>query len=192
MLWGDLDELEKFLKFLSYKTISKEWIGKKKVFILGSYRRGNLERLEKLKEELNKLEGVHAFLMSDVPDFLKNLVDKFASLAIITDAIILVVEHDVGGHILECGIIVTKKEFFHKSLVLVRKGAPLSLMLREGAFSPPYFKEGKNLFYFETEEDMIKIAKGWILQLFKFKKKNKRKTVGFYTDELGRKRKIEK
>lgn len=174
VLWGDLEELRKFLRFLSYATISKKWIGKKKVFILGSYRRENLERLEKLKAELNELEGVYAFLMSDVPDFLKNLVDKFASLALMADAIILVVEHDISGHILECGIIISKKEFVYKSLVLVRKEAPLSLMLMKGAFSSPYFKEGKNLFYFETEEDMINIAKKWITQLFKAKKCHKK------------------
>ncbi|RLI15311.1 hypothetical protein DRO49_05540 [Candidatus Bathyarchaeota archaeon] len=167
VLWGDLKELYRFLRALSRMVVSEEWLWKKKVFILGSYKRECLERLERLKEEINRLGDVYAFLMSDVPDFLRNLVDKFASLALLADAIILVVEHDIGGHVLECGIIISKKEFFHKSLILVRKGVSLSLMFKEGALKPPYFKEGKNLFYFETENDIVNIAKNWLNRFFK-------------------------
>lgn len=133
-------------------------VEKKKIFILGSYRPECLSRLEKLKIEINKKSEFFAFLMSDVKHFISNYIEMFSVLAILSDVIFIVIEHDIGGHMIELGIIISKRGFYDKTYLFVKKGAKVTTMLTEGAFKEPFFIKGKNMFYISSDDELIKYA----------------------------------
>lgn len=90
-------------------------------FVLGSYGRPELRRLQLVKDRLNRRPDAYAFLMVDVRTEWANTYLTFRLLADYADAIVGVVEHDRGGFLVEQGYFTTLREYFEKTHVLRRE-----------------------------------------------------------------------
>ncbi len=66
--WAKLRDPKAWRRFLVALTrvLSPEVLAKKRVFILGSYRPDYRERLELIRDCINRMENWFAFLMSDI------------------------------------------------------------------------------------------------------------------------------
>ena len=105
-------------------------------FVLGSYGREEIRRLQLVKDKLNRRPNSYAFLMVDIRGEWKNGVYKFRVLADFSDYIIGVVEHDQSGFLVEQGLFVAEESYFEKTHVLQREyddNWPYSWM-QEGIF----------------------------------------------------------
>ena len=60
--------------------------------------------------------------------------------------IIMIIEHDKGGHMIEMGIILSFKEYLEKTKVFVLKNVEITEVLKRGGLLTPFFKEEKSLF----------------------------------------------
>lgn len=89
-------------------------------FVLGSYGREEIRRLQLVKDRLNRRPNSYAFLMVDVRGEWKNGVFKFRVLADFSDHIVGVVEHDQSGFLVEQGLFVAEESYFEKTHVLQR------------------------------------------------------------------------
>ena len=85
---------------------------------------------------------------------LENLILKFDLIAKFSDEIIMVIEHDKGGHMIEMGIILSFKEYYEKTKVFVLKDINITAVLKKGGLLTPFFKENDDLFYFENLEQL--------------------------------------
>jgi len=153
----DDDTWEIFLdEFIEVFSISE--IEKHKIFICGSYIEKNLATLKMIRNEINKSEKYLGFFERNFKKtHNENFIFKFDLLARSTDEILMVIEHDRGGHMIELGIILTVKDFLHKTSVAVLKNTPMTLMLSRGCLLRPFFMEDENLFYFENQSDLEEI-----------------------------------
>lgn len=89
-------------------------------FVLGSYGRPEIYRLQLVKDRINRRENSYAFLMVDIRREWTNTYLKFRILADYTDYIIGVAEHDRGGFLVEQGYFTILKKYFIKTYVLKR------------------------------------------------------------------------
>ena len=125
--WAKLRDPKAWRRFLGALTrvLSPEVLAKKRVFILGSYRPDYRERLELIRDCINRMEDWFAFLMSDIKGLEKDeeedLIAKFFFLGRWADVILLVLEHDVGGHVLELGMVSVLGRYREKTYELVRR-----------------------------------------------------------------------
>jgi hypothetical protein len=94
-------------------------------FILGSYGRPEIRRLQLVKDRLNRRPDAYAFLMIDVRSEWTNTYLKFRLLADYTDFIVGVVEHSRGGFLVEQGYFTALESYFTKTRVLQREYANL-------------------------------------------------------------------
>ena len=85
---------------------------------------------------------------------LENLILKFDLVAKFSDEIIMIIEHDKGGHMIEMGIILSFKEYYEKTKVFVLKDVEITEVLKKGGLLTPFFKENVNLFYFEDVKQL--------------------------------------
>jgi len=85
---------------------------------------------------------------------LENLILKFDLIAKFSDEIIMIIEHDKGGHMIEMGIILSFKEYYEKTKVFVLKDIDITEVLKRGGLLTPFFKENVSLFYFEDVEEL--------------------------------------
>ena len=90
---------------------------------------------------------------------IENLILKFDLIAKFSDEIIMVIEHDQGGHMIEMGIILAFSDFLKKTKVFVLKDIEITHVLKRGGLLSPFFKEGQTLFYFEEHENLRSIIK---------------------------------
>jgi len=90
-------------------------------FVLGSYGRPEIHRLQLVKDRLNRRADTYAFLMVDIRSEWVNTYLKFRILADYTDFIVGVVEHDQGGFLIEQGYFTVLEEYFSKTYVLKRE-----------------------------------------------------------------------
>lgn len=90
-------------------------------FVLGSYGRPEIHRLQLVKDRLNRRADTYAFLMVDIRSEWVNTYLKFRILADYTDFIIGVTEHDQGGFLIEQGYFTVLEEYFAKTYVLKRE-----------------------------------------------------------------------
>lgn len=90
-------------------------------FVLGSYGRDEIRRLQLVKDRLNRRPNAYAFLMVDVRGEWKNGVLKFRVLADFADYVVGVVEHDRSGFLVEQGLFVAEESYFEKTHVLRRE-----------------------------------------------------------------------
>lgn len=95
-------------------------------FVLGSYGRPEIYRLQLVKDRLNRRPDTYAFLMVDIRSEWENTYLKFRLLADYTDYIIGIVEHDQGGFLVEQGYFTAIEEYFEKTYILKRDYEPLS------------------------------------------------------------------
>ena len=90
-------------------------------FVLGSYGRPEIYRLQLVKDRLNRRADTYAFLMVDIRSEWVNTYLKFRILADYTDFIIGVTEHDHGGFLIEQGYFTVLEGYFAKTAVLKRE-----------------------------------------------------------------------
>ena len=128
-----------------------------KVFICGSYNDDTLANLQEVQKIINQNENNMAFLEKEFRrTHLENLILKFDLIAKFSDEIVMIIEHDQGGHMIEMGIILSFREYYKKTKVFVRKGVEITEVLNRGGLLTPFFKEGTSLFYFD---DTIQLKK---------------------------------
>jgi hypothetical protein len=94
-------------------------------FVLGSYGRPEIRRLQLVKDRLNRRPDAYAFLMVDVRGEWTNTYLKFRLLADYADYIVGVAEHSGGGFLVEQGYFTALEPYFRKTHVLKREYADL-------------------------------------------------------------------
>ncbi len=128
---------------------------KNKIFICGSYNDDTFANLKEVQKIINENENNLGFFEKEFRrTHLENLVLKFDLIAKFSDEIIMVVEHDKGGHMIEMGIILSFKEYYEKTKVFVQKDVEITDVLNKGGLLTPFFKEDITLFYFEDVEQL--------------------------------------
>jgi hypothetical protein len=146
--WDDF--LEEFVNIFSVYDLKKN-----KIFICGSYNEETFITLQIVQKIVNSIENNLAFFEKEFRrTHLENLILKFDLIAKFSNEIIMVIEHDKGGHMIEMGIILSFKEFYEKTKVFVLKDAEITEVLKRGGLLTPFFKEEENLFYFENIETL--------------------------------------
>ena len=95
-------------------------------FVLGSYGRPEIHRLQLVKDRLNRRTNTYAFLMIDIRQEWVNTYLKFRLLADYTDFIIGISEHDQGGFLVEQGYFTALEKYFRKTHVLKREYTDLT------------------------------------------------------------------
>ena len=128
---------------------------KNKIFICGSYNDETLANLQEVQRIINENENNLGFFEKEFRrTHLENLILKFDLVAKFSDEIIMIIEHDKGGHMIEMGIILSFKEYYEKTKVFVLKDVEITEVLKRGGLLSPFFKENFNLFYFEDLEQL--------------------------------------
>ncbi|MDL5363423.1 hypothetical protein [Halalkalicoccus sp. NIPERK01] len=89
-------------------------------FVLGSYGRPEIYRLQLVKDRLNRRENAYAFLMVDIRGEWTNTYLKFRLLADYTDYIVGIAEHSRGGFLVEQGYFTALERYFAKTHVFKR------------------------------------------------------------------------
>lgn len=136
---------------------------KYKIFICGSYNEENFPSLIQIKDILNKRENTLGFFEKEFRrTHNENLILKFDLIAKFSDEIIMVLEHDKGGQMIEMGIIIAFPEFHNKTKVFVLKNVDMTHMLKKGGLLNPFFNLNDSLFYYDDREELKSI----ISQLF--------------------------
>ncbi|MFW9821511.1 MAG: hypothetical protein ACFFE4_01160 [Candidatus Thorarchaeota archaeon] len=142
--------LDEFINTFSINDLTKN-----KIFICGSYDEDTFVNLQEVQEIINRIESNLGFFEKEFRrTHLENLILKFDLIAKFSDEIIMVIEHDKGGHMIEMGIILSFKEFFNKTKVFVLKDVEITAVLKRGGLLTPFFKEGESLFYFDGIETL--------------------------------------
>ncbi|MFX1462769.1 MAG: hypothetical protein ACFFBF_06930 [Promethearchaeota archaeon] len=154
--WDDF--LDEFINTFSVYDLRKN-----KIFICGSYNEETFTTLQEVQKILNAIENNLAFFEKEFRrTHLENLILKFDLIAKFSNHIIMIIEHDKGGHMIEMGIILSFKEFFKKTKVFVLKDAEITEVLKRGGLLTPFFREEESLFYFEN----IEILRSYVKKLY--------------------------
>ncbi|MFW9973339.1 MAG: hypothetical protein ACFFDF_24355 [Candidatus Odinarchaeota archaeon] len=144
--WDDF--LEEFTNIFSVYDLIKH-----KIFICGSYSEDTFITLQEVQKIVNSIENNLGFFEKEFRrTHLENLILKFDLIAKFSNEIIMIVEHDKGGHMIEMGIILSFKEFYEKTKIFVLKDADITEVLKRGGLLTPFFREEESLFYFEDLE----------------------------------------
>jgi len=140
-------------------------------FVLGSYGRPEIHRLQLVKDRLNRRTNTYAFLMVDIRQEWVNTYLKFRILADYTDFIIGVSEHDQGGFLVEQGYFTALETYFQKTHVLKREYTGLTSedVETNANTENPYsgmqkaifemLDEAGRLYIWITEDDLITATK---------------------------------
>jgi len=140
-------------------------------FVLGSYGRPEIHRLQLIKDRLNRRTNTYAFLMVDIRQEWVNTYLKFRILADYTDFIIGVSEHDQGGFLVEQGYFTALETYFQKTHVLKREYTGLTSedVETNANTENPYsgmqkaifemLDEAGRLYIWITEDDLITATK---------------------------------
>ncbi len=154
--WDDF--LDEFINIFSVYDLKKN-----KIFICGSYSEGTFITLQEVQKIVNTIENNLGFFEKEFRrTHLENLILKFDLIAKFSNEIIMVIEHDKGGQMIEMGIILSFEEFLNKTKVFVLKDADITEVLKRGGLLTPFFKEEETLFYFED----IEILRNYIRELY--------------------------
>lgn len=154
--WDDF--LDEFVNIFSVYDLKKN-----KIFICGSYSDDTFITLQEIQKIVNTSERNLGFFEKEFRrTHLENLILKFDLIAKFSNEIIMVIEHDKGGQMIEMGIILSFEEFLNKTKVFVLKDADITEVLKRGGLLTPFFKEEESLFYFED----IEILKNYIRELY--------------------------
>lgn len=129
---------------------------KRKIFICGSYSDDTFPNLQEVQKIINTNPNNLGFFEKEFRrTHLENLILKFDLIAKFSDEIIMVIEHDKGGHMIEMGIILSFKEYYKKTKVFVLKNIDITEVLKRGGLLTPFFKENESIFYFEGKEQLM-------------------------------------
>ena len=147
--------LDEFINIFSVYDVTKN-----KIFICGSYNEDTFANLQEVQKIVNRIKNNLGFFEKEFRrTHLENLILKFDLIAKFSDEIIMVIEHDKGGHMIEMGIILSFKEFFDKTKVFVLKDVEITEVLKRGGLLTPFFREGESLFYFDGIDTLRSFVK---------------------------------
>ena len=150
--------LDEFINVFSVFDLNKN-----KIFICGSYNDDTFANLQEVQKIINENEFNLGFFEKEFRrTHLENLILKFDLIAKFSDEIIMIIEHDKGGHMIEMGIILSFKEYYEKTKVFVLKDVEITEVLNRGGLLTPFFKENSSLFYFEDLDHL----KGYIDEIY--------------------------
>lgn len=90
-------------------------------FVLGSYGRPEIHRLQLVKDRLNRRPETYAFLMVDIRGEWENTLVKFRILADYATYLVGVAEHDHSGFLVEQGMFSLHRLYFERTHVLKRE-----------------------------------------------------------------------
>lgn len=136
---------------------------KRKIFICGSYSDDTFPNLQEVQKIINQNPENIGFIEKEFRrTHLENLILKFDLIAKFSDEIIMVIEHDKGGHMIEMGIILSFSAYYNKTKVFVLKNIDITDVLKRGGLLTPFFTENENLFYFED----LNVLKWYINELY--------------------------
>lgn len=136
-------------------------------FVLGSYGRLEIRRLQLVKDRLNRRPDSYAFLMVDIRSEWTNTYVKFRVLADYTDVIVGVAEHAHGGFLVEQGYVTALEDYFEKTHVFKRDYETLDTADLETTVDPenPYsgmqtaifemLESAERLCRWSTEDDLV-------------------------------------
>ena len=142
--------LDEFISIFSIYDLNKN-----KIFICGSYNKDTFGNLQEVQKIVNAIEVNLGFFEKEFRrTHLENLIYKFDLIAKFSDEILMVIEHDKGGHMIEMGIILSFKEYYEKTKVFVLKNVEITEVLKSGGLLTPFFKENISLFYFKDVEQL--------------------------------------
>jgi hypothetical protein len=110
----------------SVAELSPVFTTEQSYFVLGSYGRPEIHRLQLVKDRLNRRTDTYAFLMVDIRSEWVNTYLKFRVLADYTDHIIGIAEHDQGGFLVEQGYFTAHEKYFEKTHILKREYSSLT------------------------------------------------------------------
>ena len=128
---------------------------KNRIFICGSYSDDTFANLQEVQNIINENENNLGFFEKKFRrTHLENLILKFDLIAKFSDEIIMIIEHDKGGHMIEMGIILSVYVHNKKAKVFVLKDIDITEVLKRGGLLTPFFKENVSLFYFEDLEQL--------------------------------------
>ncbi len=142
------DEWERFLDEF-YEVFSNMGIIKYKIFICGSFGDECFSILEEIKKDITRetFQQHLTFFESDFKNTYKeNLVLKLDILAAFSDEIIIVIEQDIGEHMIGIGFILANIEYRNKTSIFILKDSPITQLLT------PFFNE--KLIYFNDNSDL--------------------------------------
>lgn len=140
-------------------------------FVLGSYGRPEIHRLQLVKDRLNRRADTYAFLMVDIRQEWVNTYLKFRILADYTEFIIGVSEHDQGGFLVEQGYFTALEMYFQKTHILKREYTDLTSedIETNANTNNPYsgmqmaifemLDEAGRLYIWENEDELINAIK---------------------------------
>ena len=147
--------LDEFISVFSVYDLKKY-----KVFICGSYDEDSFIILQEVQKIVNNKEDTIAFFEKEFRrTHIENLILKFDLIAKFADEIIMIIDHDKGGHMIEMGIILSYPEFLIKTKVFVLRDADITHVLKRGGLLTPFFEESKNLFYFNNNDRLYSKVK---------------------------------
>ncbi len=147
--------LDEFISVFSVYELKKY-----KIFICGSYDEDSFIILQEVQKIVNNKENTIAFFEKEFRrTHIENLILKFDLIAKFSDEIIMIIDHDKGGHMIEIGIILSYPEFLRKAKVFVLRDADITHVLKRGGLLTPFFEESKNLFYFDKNERLYSKVK---------------------------------
>lgn len=152
------DEWERFLDEF-YEIFSIMGIIKYKIFICGSFGDECFSILEEIKKDITRetFQQHLTFFESDFKSiYRENLVLKLDILAAFSNEIIIVIEQNIGEHMIGIGFILAKREYRNKTSIFISEESPITQLLT------PFFTENENLIYFNDNSDL----KSKILKLF--------------------------
>lgn len=144
------DEWERFTDDF-YENFRSIGVLNYKIFICGSYSEETFSNLKEIKEEIirESLRFHLPFFESDFKEIYKdNFILKLDFLADYSDEIFMVIEQDIGEHMIGIGFILAKEEYQNKTSIFILRDSPITHLLT------PFFKENEKLIYFNDTEDL--------------------------------------
>ncbi|WP_227373790.1 hypothetical protein [Haladaptatus halobius] len=127
-------------------------------FILGSYGRPEIRRLQLVKDRLNRRTDTYAFLMVDIRSEWTNTYLKFRVLADYTDVIVGIAEHAHGGFLVEQGYFTALEEYFTKTHVFKREYDTLDADAIDTSVDPEHPYSGMQTPIFEMLADADRLC----------------------------------
>ncbi|WP_266083195.1 hypothetical protein [Haladaptatus caseinilyticus] len=156
----------------SIAELSPIFTNESSYFVLGSYGRPEIYRLQLVKDRLNRRSDTYAFLMVDIRSEWVNTYVKFRLLADYTDYIAGITEHDRGGFLVEQGYFTALGSYFTKTRVFKREYSTLDSETVDTNvdLEKPYsgmqtaifdmLNDAGRLCIWQTEDDLLECAEG--------------------------------
>ncbi|ADD06906.1 uncharacterized protein Nmag_3356 [Natrialba magadii ATCC 43099] len=145
----------------SLSELTPVYENERSYFVLGSYDREPIRRLNLVVDRLNRRPDAYAFRMVDVRGEWENGIQKFCLIADLVTHVVGIAEKEPSDFLVEQGLLAGTTEFFEKSYVLKREypdteeDHPFGWM-QDGVFE--LLESEGRLHRWETEADLTEAA----------------------------------